>query len=202
MRPSRSNRQRSAWGERRKKPRKATRPFVGLEGALHQTEGDQNVRAARDLRETIWALENQVEELNEQLDETLMTQSSDAFSRALDQREQDDEGFMAGSLDNKPGRQHSHQTRLDVHKLLARGVAPSSVIGIMNQFGVLNGKVTPALKWINQMRVETRVLKQLLAANAGADPKVLRVMKFFQYPIRMMGVGVEMRLFFASVRKI
>ena len=65
----------------------------------------------------------------------------------------------------------------------------------MKQFGALNGKVTPTPKWIYQMRVETRILKLLLAANAGADPKVLRVEKFFQYPIRMMWVGVEMRLF-------
>ena len=115
--------------------KKSDAAIVGLGGTLLQTEEDQNVRAARDLRETIRALESQVEELNEQLDEALMTQSSDALSRALDQREKDDEDFLAGSLDNKPGRQNSHQTRLDVQKLLARGVAPSGVIGIMNQFG-------------------------------------------------------------------
>ena len=80
---------------------------------------------------------------------------------------------LAGSQDNKPGRQHSHQTWLDVQKLLERGVAPSGVIGIMNMFGALNGKVTPTPKWIYQMRVETRILALLLAANAGADPKVL-----------------------------
>ena len=64
----------------------------------------------------------------------------------------------------------------------------------MNQFGALNGKVTPTPKWIYHMRVETRILALLLAANAGADSKVLRVKKFFQYRIRMMGVGVKMRL--------
>ena len=86
--------------------KKSNATIVGLEGALLQTEGDQNVRAARDLRETIRALENQVEEPNEQLDEAPMTQSSYALSGALDQREKDDEDFLADSLDNKPGRQH------------------------------------------------------------------------------------------------
>ena len=140
------------------------------------------------------ALEDQVEELTEQLDEALMAQSTGALSRALDQRKQDYEDFLAGSLDNKPGRQHSHQTRPGVQELLARGVAPSGVIGITNQFGALDGKVTPKPKLIYQIRVEIRILTLLLAANAGADSKVLRVPKCFQYPIRVMALGVEMRL--------
>ena len=57
------------------------------------------------------------------------------------------------------------------------------MIGIMNQFEALNGKVTPALKWIYLMRVETRILALLLAANAGADPEVLRVKKCFKIPL-------------------
>ena len=69
------------------KAKKSDATIVGLEGALLQTEGDQHVRAARDLRETIRALGNQVAELNEHLDEALMAQSSDALSRTLDKRE-------------------------------------------------------------------------------------------------------------------
>ena len=73
--------------EAEEEAKKSDATILGLEAALLQTEGDQHVRAARDLRESIRAFENQVEELNEQLDEALMTQSSDALSRALDQRE-------------------------------------------------------------------------------------------------------------------